>query len=385
MSAAGGRVTGLAQRTFNMPTTIPSDGSVDVTEQVNAWLDSVPDGTEQRPSTAVFAAGGIYRIDGTVSANGRLWLNIDGNGATLDWSQNTPVAMVNRAGIKLTGSAGCRVGHLTIIGPWVANWQDGYDSAFEFQHGIALFGSNRCVVHDNVIINSLGDSVSMPGSDDCIVIDNVCEGAGRMGVALTANRRTIIQGNTFDRIGYHVLDLEPEAEGHPVIDVTVDGNTIKLHRFSFVAAAAGICSPRTGYSITDNIMENSGITSMPPIDIASTVHSTTLPEGQCTDNEASSFTITGNTLRSTTNNLAAVKVRTLTDVVVNDNLIYLDAPFSDRAIVTFDTCGGTLEVKRNTCAGVPNAYRIDGVNHGLGVDSCGNTTSGGTNVPTPCV
>ena len=68
----------LRQSVYKVPTSIAADCSVNVTAALQAWLDSLPDG-----ATALLAAGGCYRVDGTPQLIDRNGLTIDGNGSTL--------------------------------------------------------------------------------------------------------------------------------------------------------------------------------------------------------------------------------------------------------------------------------------------------------------
>src|SRR5207244_8666995 len=63
--------------TVSVPATIDSTGSTDVTNQLNSFFASVPDG-----STISFPRQARYRVDGTLLVQDRNNLTFEGNGAT---------------------------------------------------------------------------------------------------------------------------------------------------------------------------------------------------------------------------------------------------------------------------------------------------------------
>src|SRR5438067_7537181 len=71
-----GSIPTRAAGTYNVPATIDSTGTTDVTQKLVDFFASVPDG-----STIAFPAGGKYRIEGTLPISNRHNLVFDGNGA----------------------------------------------------------------------------------------------------------------------------------------------------------------------------------------------------------------------------------------------------------------------------------------------------------------
>jgi hypothetical protein len=382
-----------------IPESIVSDCSADVTGSVNQWLASVPNGEQGAPVVAEFARDACYRVDGTIGTHytwgnperaglGRRHLVMEGNGSTIDGSFSDAVPYANRAGISLVNPRHVTVQNFTILGnhPNPCNLSEpggrcrdgGYSAAHEWQHGVGIFGGDHIIVRNNRIHNAYGDGVTMSQgwgvdmTNNSVVEGNLIDGTGRMGVALTTNDNVVVRDNTFDRISYHVIDLEPEVKG--VTNITIDNNTVKRHYLSFVAAGEGNCTPRLNYTVRDNVLEVAGRTAWPPLVFyAARYHSTTACQA-----EAAGLVLTGNTLPSQRNNLEAIRVVGFRDVIANDNQTSLNAPFDDRAFVVLNDVAGSLEVKRNHSPGVPNAYLRDGVPYGPGVDHCGNTTLHGS-------
>src|SRR5204863_1802279 len=99
----GGPTT--AGKVYKVPASIPADCSVDVTQAINDWMASVPNGTAARPSVLAFKPNGCYRVAGSVGAAHdsdpagykRSYLLIQGNNATIDGSVDVPPIKTNRA------------------------------------------------------------------------------------------------------------------------------------------------------------------------------------------------------------------------------------------------------------------------------------------------
>src|SRR4051794_35244430 len=67
-----------SERVYNVPVTIDSTGTTDVTDALQNFLRSVPDN-----STVAFRPEGRYRSEGTLRLERRNVFTLDGHGATL--------------------------------------------------------------------------------------------------------------------------------------------------------------------------------------------------------------------------------------------------------------------------------------------------------------
>lgn len=70
--------------TYVVPTSIAFDGSAEVTQAINDFLATVPDGTASSPNTILFQTKGTYWIDGTLGIANRNHLIIDGEGSRFE-------------------------------------------------------------------------------------------------------------------------------------------------------------------------------------------------------------------------------------------------------------------------------------------------------------
>ncbi len=198
------------------PATIDATGGSDVTDDLQAFLDDVPNGSHVR-----LAAGGRYRVDGTLRLERRSDLDLDGAGATIE---ATTLVDANRRNLYLKDARRIMIHDLVIRG---VNPEPGLlDEDHQFEHGIWLDGGADITIERVTIENPRGDCLYLGVADGTLpwvervnFLDSECRGAGRNGVAIVGARDVRIEGNTFEAIGLHVVDLEPNRtdgqEGTP--------------------------------------------------------------------------------------------------------------------------------------------------------------------------
>jgi Right handed beta helix region len=194
---------------YTVPATIDASGGSDVTNALNAFIASVPNG-----ATITFKAGGHYRSEGILQVANRSNLTFNGNGATIYATTNTSA---NRRNWNVRASHGITFESMTVQG---ANPHPGtYDPNHEFEHGFWIDGSSGIEISHVTMTRNRGDCVylgdgggALPWSSDIWIHDSTCTGNGRMGIAIVAARHVTIERNTFSAIGYHVIDMEPNHE-----------------------------------------------------------------------------------------------------------------------------------------------------------------------------
>jgi hypothetical protein len=224
----------VTSRTVSVPTSIDATGASDVSAALNAFIKSVPDG-----STIVFKAGGTYRLDPQgIVLYGRRNLVLEGNGATLrvanpggTWmggpinlnSQRTSFGQNSHITIQNFTLVGSNPNTTTIYSP----------GSGENQHGVGIWGGSYIEVTGNRISKTYGDGVYVSGNDDTHVSadsvwihDNTFTYAGRNGIALTAATNTLIERNSFDKVGGSVLDIEPDWSYQVNADIAFRNNSV---------------------------------------------------------------------------------------------------------------------------------------------------------------
>lgn len=246
----------------DVPASIDATGTSDVTDELQSFIEGVPDGSIVR-----MAPGGRYRVEGTIFLAGRTDIEWDGAGATIE---ATELVDTNRRNISLVESSWIYIHDLTIRG---VNPEPGVlDRDHQFEHGIWIDGGSDIEIAEVTIENPLGDCVylglgdgHLPWAERVTFRDSVCRGAGRNGVAIIGGRDVLIERNTFERIGLHAVDIEPNRtdgrggteEVRPVQgarDVAVIENTIVGPIDGYFVAANG-WGAIDGLSVIDNVLE----------------------------------------------------------------------------------------------------------------------------------
>jgi hypothetical protein len=216
----------------NVPTSIDATGSSDVSSQLQAFINSAPNG-----STIVFKAKGTYQLDEALRIIGRRNLTLDGNGARL----NLPTVDqdFNSIGIQVRdGSVGTTIRDFVMVGN---NSQAGTSDACctrENNHAIAVLSATDTLIEGMDIRRTWGDCLYISRvaggtwADGVTFRDSTCQLSGRHGVGIIAASQVRIVNNVFDEIGFDVIDLEPNQSSEGASDVVVRGNTIGSYAIS---------------------------------------------------------------------------------------------------------------------------------------------------------
>jgi hypothetical protein len=308
---------------YQVPGTIASNCSADVTGQLSSWFATVPDN-----SVITFAAGGCYRIEGMLELTNRHGLTFDGNGATL--KATTVVAA--RPQWRIDQGSDYVLENMTIDGgdatPGV------FDSALQHSHGIELMGPANVDINHVTIKNVYGDCVyvgqgyyNLAWSTNVHLHDSSCVGAGRQGVALTAGSNVLIERTTFSNIGRTVFDIEPNGAGFGVTGVTFANNRVQGAEL-FDALGDG---PVDSISVLNNVITGVG-THMQVQALPGQRHSNIAINGNVSSGAFSNpgsvaidavrvdgLTVTGNTIPLGAVNMALVDASESCSVTVSGN------------------------------------------------------------------
>ena len=239
VAVPGSVATAVAPSTaaLSVPSSIPSDCSMDVTDALEAWIASVPNG-----SSIVFTAGGCYRLDGKLEIESRSGLTIDGAGATL---KAYTLGDLTRRHVLVRGGDHITIRNLNVIGsnPNAGLADRAWNKNLAFQHGFALLGVQTAVL-DHVSVSKVwGDFVNVGATDGGTLSTNVqivnssFDGNGRQGISITAAEHVVIANNTIANVRMTVIDLEPQNVEHHVLDVMVRDNVLGPRRLTLLSAA----------------------------------------------------------------------------------------------------------------------------------------------------
>ncbi len=231
--------------TVTVPSSIDASGGSDASTALNAFIKSTPDGT-----TIVFKSGATYRLDQGLVLTNRHNLVLEGNGATLR-ANNAGSTWLGGPVNLFRGNSYITIRDFKLVGN-NGNTTTVYNPGQENQHGVGIWGGSHIEVADNTISRTNGDGVYVSSDDathasaDTVWIhDNTFSYVGRNGIALTAGSHVTIEHNSFDKIGYHVFDVEPDFSYQQVTDVTIRSNTIGSysHTTAFIGFFFQVYSP----------------------------------------------------------------------------------------------------------------------------------------------
>lgn len=247
-------VAHLAAEAANAATSVPAridpTGRIDVTAQLQRFVDSVPDG-----GTVRFGEHATYRIDGTLQFRDRHGLTLDGNGARLvAGTRGEP----NRAHVRLLDGGGWTIRRLVIRG---ANPDGGHwTGKRQWQHGFDLRGVDGARLEHVTVTDVFGDDVyvglsttSARWSRDIAVIDASGIRSGRMAISVTAGRRVTIEGGFWSQPGLSTFDIEPNGRPGGADKVLIERTRVGPGSRHFALDVSGR-GPVANVVMRDNIL-----------------------------------------------------------------------------------------------------------------------------------
>lgn len=236
-----------------IPATIDTTGTTDVTNALNAYFRSVPDSSEIH-----FVPFARYRVEGTLLFVNRRHLTLQGNGATVFATTTgagvTPPASLahrwprGRRHFLFQGGAGITVRNVKVRGanPVAGTSEPAYVAALEAQHGFEFSGVEGGEL-DRVTVNDVyGDFVYFgPYTGNLAsgirVHHSTFERNGRQGVAFTGAQDILFEQNAMSHVRRAHFDLEPNLSSDVVRRITIRDNAFGPGRLLFLASggAAG--------------------------------------------------------------------------------------------------------------------------------------------------
>lgn len=235
---------------YMIPTSIDSTGATDVTNAINNFITTVPDGANSlsrneirwQPSPAV------YKCNGTINLSSRNNVNLNGNGATIlqttdGTEQPSPRT---RSHIQIQLCTNSVISNFTCAGanPNAGLNENAYVAALEAQHGVCIRAGTNIEVVNNHVHDVYGDFFDVesasPGGivqlpNTIYIHNNFGIRNGRQGISLTAGNNLTASFNNLDQIRRTAFDLEPPFSASTVNNVLISQNTIGKHRLNFVS------------------------------------------------------------------------------------------------------------------------------------------------------
>ena len=207
-----------------MPSSIDDSGKSDASSGIRSWLSSVPNG-----STVVFRAGGVYRLDRGLSLVNRKNLTIDGRGATLKANAG---CNPGDSPFMIQGGSGITIRNFTLTGQAAGVGTSGaLRNGCENQEAVGVYGASDILLSDLTMSRMAGDCVYLgpnggTWASSVTLQDSSCALIGRSGLAITAARSVLVQRVTYNTLGLHVLDIEPDNSSGGGTSITFRNNTV---------------------------------------------------------------------------------------------------------------------------------------------------------------
>jgi hypothetical protein len=218
--------------TYRVPSSIDASGGSDASAELISFIKSVPNG-----SVISFPGSGVYRIDKGLLLAGRTNLVLDGNGATL--KMRGAGSDEAASAFLLRGSSHIAIRQFTVVGNnpntstifvpgneqghvlSLSGWYGGGPSSYVEMSNVA--GSH--VYGDGAYLEGENVGTHRP-SHDIWIHDNSFSYVGRNGVSSINVTDVLVEDNRFDKIGYHVWDIEPNLAAERVVRNTFRQNSV---------------------------------------------------------------------------------------------------------------------------------------------------------------
>ena len=241
-----------------IPATIDPTGASDVSDALDTFLGQVPDGAR-----IAFQPGGRYRLGHAIRLEGRHRLTFDGQGARLDIAG----CEIDDSGFVLgRGTSDVVIRDLTIVGDNAAGGTaDAFTPGCESAAGVAVYAARNIEVaaitiervrSECLYVDAAGPDYTW--ADGVWFHDSTCTRNGRMGVAIAAAHRVMVERIRFGELAMFVLDIEPYDVKGGATDVTFRDNMVEGYGLSplqtqwFVAAEGVAGSLVDGLTVTGN-------------------------------------------------------------------------------------------------------------------------------------
>lgn len=214
---------------------VPADCSEDVDGKLNAFFETVPDG-----STVTFTPNGCYRLADSLWVRDGKDITFDGRGASFAFDTERGLTTFFRSNWRIAGGSGITLRNMTVRGACKpaqcsnANpppEQDGYG-----QHGINLESTASPTIDRVNVHDVLSDGVSVQGTLDpaccwrgppttnLVLQNSQIERAGRMLISITGLDVGLIQNNVIQNGPETGVDIEVDVEGFVARDVAIVNN-----------------------------------------------------------------------------------------------------------------------------------------------------------------
>lgn len=378
-----------------IPSSIASDLSVDVTADLQSFLNDTPDNT-----TIVCPWGGQYRVDGTLELIERNDLVLFAEGPIADTPYGAGAGVCEFRAVT-DGSEAANPLHRKmwrcILGSNLAFWNvavrggnpnagtanNAYDITKESQHLFEFRGTQGVLLDRVTGTDPYGDFLYVGHSQAPGFIPTrnlTCrrfdfQRNGRQGVSVTTGTNVHVYGGNIAHCRRAVFDMEPNDElGDGLQNIHFEHNLVGPHRLNFVSNVGAGDAPHDGVYVRWNILSGQSGPDFAVARMAVAVQANLGAPGQYRKRYRICHNRTTNQIGSPAG--YAMFIEGVEDLVVEGNVQPLEVRSPNQHLVNIHNCVG-VRVRGNQ---LPNAYaalRLDG--GGGNSDYCQECNRVGTN------
>ncbi len=278
---------------YNIPSSIDGSGNTNVSTAIQAFVNSVPNGTSSNPSIIKFPAGKTYQLQPGINYGGKSYIIFDGSG--------TPTQYGNTGGATLKAPGnGIKVENSPFYAQYPANdiifknfnligsnphgatnlcWngeaaQNSGGTLGEYQMGISMRGARDIEIANINFDKFQGDHVYLGAFrasptvwNENIWIHNVYgNNNGRMAFGIIAANNLKIEDSKFDNTCMYVFDQEPNYSDEGTTNAIYRRNIIGNYAYSTAFGESAVLdtySPATSAIFGSVTFENNTITGKP--------------------------------------------------------------------------------------------------------------------------
>lgn len=233
---------------IDVPTSIDHAAKSDVWNDLQTFVQRVPDGTDSNPTVVRLQPKGQYLSQRTLELVDRHNVSIDPNGATVRATITAPYGDAKldrtRSHWRFIGGSNVKLLPGGVVGPHTGGGAGtgAYDARYEAQHAVEVLGVDNFETYGGDAYFMWGDGVYL-GLDprnlqpcrNPQVHEWQLHNNGRSGVVSTGSIGARVHDNDIHDIARTIYDIEPGGRSNITQDFAAWSNQIGAHRLNYLS------------------------------------------------------------------------------------------------------------------------------------------------------